>query len=126
MATTEFITASAHVLQRLFDLPDILRVLVSIAFVTEGGVEQIEARLIIIPHCASATVFAGIRNDTTSYQALIRLHGIVSELYAVDTGSRTQIFHPKLYLVRGVERAHLQDDVNYDGSGTSPTSFGTL
>lgn len=65
MATTEVITASAHVLQRLFDLPDILRVLVSIAFVTEGGVEQIEARL--IPHCASATVFAGIRNDTTSY-----------------------------------------------------------
>jgi hypothetical protein len=50
MATTEFIlqgfTASAHVnvLQRLFDLPDIQRVLVRVAFVTEGGVEQIEAR----------------------------------------------------------------------------------
>jgi HKD family nuclease len=111
MATPEFIlqgfTASAHidVLQRLFDLPDIQRVLVSVAFVTEGGVEQIEARL--IPHCTRATVFAGIRNDTTSYQALIRLHGIVSHLYTVDTGSRTQIFHPKLYLVRGIERARL-------------------
>jgi hypothetical protein len=46
MATPEFIlqgfTASTHidVLQRLFDLPDIQSVLVSVAFVTEGGVEQ--------------------------------------------------------------------------------------
>jgi HKD family nuclease len=111
MATTEFIlqgfTASTHVdaLQRLFDLPDIQKVLVSVAFVTEGGVEQIEAQL--IAHSARATVFAGIRNDTTSYQGLARLHRIVSELYTVDTGSRTVIFHPKLYLVRGKEHARL-------------------
>jgi hypothetical protein len=52
-------------------------------------------------------VFAGIRNDTTSYQGLARLHGIVRQLYTVDTGSRTVIFHPKLYLVRAVERARL-------------------
>jgi HKD family nuclease len=111
MATHEFIlqgfTDSTHldVLQRLFDLPDIQRVLVSVAFVTEGGVEKIRAQL--IPHTARATVFAGIRNDTTSHQALVRLLGIVSELYTVDTGSRTVIFHPKLYVVRGVERARL-------------------
>jgi HKD family nuclease len=111
MATAEFIlqgfTASTHidVLQRLFDLPDIQRVLVSVAYVTEGGVEKIEAQL--IPHATHATVFAGIRNDTTSYQALVRLHGIVGQLYTVDTGSRTQIFHPKLYVVRGTERARL-------------------
>ena len=111
MATPEFIlqgfTTSTHidVLQRLFDLPDIQRVLVSVAFVTEGGVEKIEAQL--IPHAPRATVFAGIRNDTTSHQGLVRLHGIVSQLYTVDTGSRTVIFHPKLYLVRGTERARL-------------------
>jgi HKD family nuclease len=111
MATPEFIlqgfTATTHidVLQRLFDLPDIQRVLVSVAFVTEGGVEKIEAQL--IPHAARATVFAGIRNDTTSYQGLVRLLGIVSQLYTVDTGSRTVIFHPKLCLVRGTERARL-------------------
>jgi hypothetical protein len=109
MATPEFIlqgfTASTHIdaLQRLFDLPDIQRVLVSVAYVTEGGVEKIEAQL--IPHAARATVFAGIRNDTTSYQGLVRLHGTVSRLYTVDTGSRTRIFHPKLYLVRGTARA---------------------
>jgi HKD family nuclease len=111
MATAEFIlqgfTASTHVdvLQRLFDLPDIQRVLVSVAFVTEGGVAKIEPQM--IPHASRATVFAGIRNDSTTYQGLVRLHGIVGQLYAVDTGSRTLIFHPKLYLVRGSKRARL-------------------
>ena len=48
MMTREFIlqgfTDSTHidVLQRLFDLPDIQRVLVSVAFVSEGGVEKID------------------------------------------------------------------------------------
>jgi HKD family nuclease len=111
MATVEFIlqgfTDSTHirVFRRLFDLSDIQSVLVSVAFVTEGGVEKIETHL--IPHAARATVFAGVRNDTTSYQGLVRLHGIVSQLYTVDTGTRARIFHPKLYLVRGTERARL-------------------
>jgi HKD family nuclease len=111
MARVEFIlqgfTASTHIgaFRHLFDLPDIQSVLVSVAFVTEGGVERIEAYL--IPHAARATVFAGVRNDTTSYQGLVRLQGIAKELYTVDTGSRAIIFHPKLYLVRGSERARL-------------------
>jgi HKD family nuclease len=111
MATPEFIlqgfTANTHVdaLQRLFDLPDIQTVLVSVAFVSEGGAEHIEAHL--IRHAACATVFAGIRNGATSYQALARLHRVVHELYTVDTGSQTLIFHPKLYLVRGREHARL-------------------
>jgi HKD family nuclease len=111
MATPEFIlqgfTTSTHVdaLQRLFDVPDIQNVLVSVAYVTEGGVEQIEGHL--IKHAAHATVFAGIRNDTTSYQGLVRLRRAVNDLYTVDTGSRTLIFHPKLYLARGREQARL-------------------
>ncbi len=111
MATLEFImqgfTARTHIdaLSRLFDLPDMQRVLVSVAFVTEGGVAKIHAHL--VPHAACTKVFAGIRNDATSYQGLARLHGIVSDLYTVDTGSRTLIFHPKLYLARGIQRARL-------------------
>jgi HKD family nuclease len=111
MATPEFIlqgfTANTHIdaLQRLFDLPDVQTVLVSVAFVSEGGVERIEGHL--VRHAACATVFAGIRNGATSYQGLIRLHRAVNDLYSVDTGSRTLIFHPKLYLVRGREHARL-------------------
>lgn len=112
MPTPEFIlqgfTSTTHIdaLHRVFDLPDVQRVLVSAAFVSEGGVERIERHL--IPHeAACTTVFVGIRNGATSYQGLARLHRVVNELYTVDTGSRTVIFHPKLYLVRGKERARL-------------------
>jgi HKD family nuclease len=111
MASLKFIlqgfTANTHVdvLQRLFDLPDVQRVLVSVAFVTESGVEKIEPYL--IPYASQTTVFAGIRNDITTYQGLVRLHGIAGQLYTVDTGSRTVIFHPKIYLVRGGEHARL-------------------
>ena len=85
--------------RELFEVPDIIRVVLSVAFVTESGVQQIEAAL--RQHASRATVFAGIRNDITTYQGLRLLHSIVSNLYTVDTGSRTVIFHPKLYLVRG-------------------------
>jgi HKD family nuclease len=111
MATLKFVlqgfTASTHVdvLRQAFDLPNIERVLVSVAFVTEGGVEKIEPHL--RPHASQATIFAGIRNDSTTYQGLARLHGLVGQLYTVDTGMRARIFHPKLYLVRGSERARL-------------------
>ena len=52
-------------------------------------------------------MFAGIRNDATSYQGLARLLGVGGDLYAVDTGTRRLLFHPKLFLVRGKERASL-------------------
>src|SRR5882762_3246257 len=111
MATAKFIlqgfTESTHggALRWLFELLDIQKVLISVAYISEGGVEQLEPHL--AQHRACATVFAGVRNDTTSYQGLVRLHGIVHELYTVDTGSRTLIFHPKLYLVRGSDHARL-------------------
>jgi hypothetical protein len=111
MATAKFIlqgfTASTHggALRWLFDLLDVQTVLISVAYVSEGGVEQVEAYL--AQHAACSTVFVGVRNDTTSYQGLVRLHGVVHDLYTVDTGSRTLIFHPKLYLVRGSEHARV-------------------
>ena len=111
MAKKEFIlqglTTNTHIdaVRRLFAIPDIETVLMSVAFITEGGVERIEAEL--METAARVTVFAGVRNDTTSYQGLVRLYRLVSELYTVDTGTRTVIFHPKLYLARGAERARL-------------------
>lgn len=111
MAKTEFIlqglTPSSHIdaVRRLFDLSDIQNVLLGVAFINESGVKQIEAQL--MANTACVTVFAGIRNDTTSYQGLVRLHDIVNRLYTVDTGARAFIFHPKLFLVRGKERARL-------------------
>jgi HKD family nuclease len=101
------LTANTHVdaIRQLFSLPDIQKVLMSVAFISESGVESIEPEL--MAHSAHVTVFAGIRNDATSYQGLARLYGLVSELYTVDTGTRTTIFHPKLYLARATKRARL-------------------
>jgi hypothetical protein len=111
MAKKEFIlqgfTARTHAaaVRELFDVPDVKQVVLSVAFVSESGVQQIEAKL--KAHAEHVTVFAGIRNDITSHQGLARLQGIGGKLYTVDTGSRTIIFHPKLFLVRGKARARL-------------------
>jgi len=111
MARPEFIlqgfTSDTHIdaFQRLFDVPDVQKVLLSVAFASEGGVQRIEEH--VMPHAACTTAFVGVRNGSTSYQGLARLRRAVDELYTVDTGSRTLIFHPKLYFVRGREHARL-------------------
>jgi HKD family nuclease len=112
VAKKEFIlqgfTARTHgdAVRELFDVADIQRVVLSVAFVSESGVQQIEAKL--KAHGAQLRVFAGIRNDITSHQGLARLHSIRgSTLRTVDTGSRSVVFHPKLYLVRGKARARV-------------------
>ncbi|MEQ1814195.1 MAG: phospholipase D-like domain-containing protein [Candidatus Nitrotoga sp.] len=89
----------AQAVRELFDVPDIKKAILSVAFVSESGVQQIENQL--KAHAALVTVYAGIRNDITSHQGLALLHNIGVKLYTVDTGSRNVIFHPKLYLVRG-------------------------
>ena len=112
MASKEFIlqgfTSRTHaaVLRELFGIPDIERVVISVAFVGDDGVRQIEDQL--RSNADQVTVLAGIRNDITSYQAIMRLHEIIGDhMYVVDTGSRNVIFHPKVYLVRGKAHARL-------------------
>ncbi len=95
----------ADAIGEMLALDDVERVILSVAFVSDSGVELIEK--LLKPLAAKTTVFAGIRNDITSAQALRRLLGLGVTLYAVDTGSRLLIFHPKLYLVRGKKAAQL-------------------
>jgi HKD family nuclease len=101
------LTTSTHIdaVRRLFDIDEIQKVLLGVAFITENGVEKIEDKL--KAHAAHLTVFAGIRNGTTSYQALVRLHGIGGSLYTVDAGPWGVIFHPKIFLARGYARARV-------------------
>jgi HKD family nuclease len=72
-------------------------VLISVGFVREAGVEALEE--VIRPVAARTKIFVGIRNDITSVQAIKRLLRLRVRVYAVDTGSRDPIFHPKLYLM---------------------------
>ena len=102
MAELDFIlqavTKATHAkaVRELIQLPDAKRILVSVSFVREAGVTAIEDA--IKPLANRVGFFVGIRNDITSIQAVKRLLSLKVSLYAVDTGSRHIIFHPKLYL----------------------------
>jgi HKD family nuclease len=93
----------AKALQALLTLPNPTEILVSVAFVREPGLDAVEAA--IKPVAAKAKFFIGIRNDITSIQAVKRLLAMKVKLYAVDTGSRRIIFHPKLYLAASGRKA---------------------
>ena len=95
----------ADAVRALFDIDEIARVILSVAFVSESGVQQLETT--IKPHASCTVVYAGIRNDITSHQGILALRPLSRDLFVVDTGSRQVLFHPKLYLVRGMARARM-------------------
>lgn len=106
MAKKEFVfqgfTARTHVkaICDLFDVKQIDAVIVSVAFMTESGLNIIFDKL--QANGAHLQVLAGIRNDITTHQGFQKLLSVTgSSIYAVDTGSRTVTFHPKVFLVRG-------------------------
>ena len=109
MAVLDFIlqavTAANHAqaFKSLLSLPDPNEVLVSVAFVREPGLDAVEAA--IKPVAQKARFFIGIRNDITSIQAVKRLLAMKVKVYAVDTGSRKVIYHPKLYLAASASKA---------------------
>lgn len=111
MAKKKFIlqgfTASTHreEVARLFDVPSIKRVIVSVAFVNRSGVDLLEEQL--GKYGARTKAFIGIRNDITSTQGAKHLFDLGVSLFVVDTGSRSVLFHPKLYLVKGAAHARL-------------------
>jgi HKD family nuclease len=111
MAKKEFIlqgfTAKTHreAVAQLFDVPSIERVIVSVAFVNRSGTELLEGQL--KKHSAKTKAFVGIRNDITSTQGAKHLLDLGVNLFLVDTGSRSVLFHPKLYLVKGAAHARL-------------------
>lgn len=94
----------AEVISEMFS-DDVERAIVSVAFISQDGVDHIAPFL--TPYADKLVVYAGIRNEITSAQALKRLLEIGVSLYAVDTGARTLLFHPKLYYVRANSIAKL-------------------
>ncbi|MFZ6817253.1 hypothetical protein [Undibacterium sp. Ji22W] len=74
------------------------KLLISVAFAKSQGAAVIKSAL--EKNKEKCFVFVGVRNDITSYQALEIILETGAALYAVDTGSRTTIFHPKIYLSR--------------------------
>jgi HKD family nuclease len=99
MARLELILQAATpaaAVRKLLTIADVKTALVSVAFVSEAGVEALEAALKAV--AGDAKFFVGIRNNITTLQGLKRLLALKTKLYVVDTGSGETIFHPKVYL----------------------------
>ena len=94
------LTASTHLdaLKLLFARPELERVILSVAFVTEAGVDLIASQLAEVGDRVDA--FVGIRNDITSREGLLALINAGVNVHYVDTGVKNLLFHPKIYLVR--------------------------
>lgn len=92
------LTASTHLeaLQTLLARPDLDRVLISVAFVTEGGADLIASRL-KAAECR-VDVFAGVRNGVTTREGLLALMRAGASVHYVDTGAKGLLFHPKIYI----------------------------
>src|SRR3989344_4234126 len=101
------LTSNTHVdaIKRIFEVPEIQQVILSVAFINEEGVILLENEIRLFSN--KTKVFSGIRNDITSYQGLTRLLNLGATIYTVDTGARNIVFHPKIYLAKGVNEARL-------------------
>jgi HKD family nuclease len=99
------VTTANHAasIRALLQLSKPTQIFVSVAFARKTGLDAIQDQL--KPLAGKAKFFVGIRNDITSIQAVNRLLELNLELYAVDTGSRQTIFHPKLYLAANKTKA---------------------
>ncbi|MCF8721605.1 phospholipase D family protein [Nitrospina gracilis] len=86
----------AEAVKQILSLNKPKEIIFSVAFVREEGLMELEKN--IKPLSKITKIYFGIRNEITSVQAINRLLDIGVQLFAVDTASRTQIFHPKVYL----------------------------
>ena len=77
----------------------------SVAFMNERGLSVLNDAL--APVAPLTTLLTGIRNGITSAQGLQKSLEIGCTTYAVDTGSRAVIFHPKIYFSRNNNEARL-------------------
>ncbi|MFK5948513.1 MAG: phospholipase D family protein [Methylococcales bacterium] len=79
-------------------------VVISVAFAREAGINELANAL--LPIIDKTTFYIGVRNDITSIQAVNKLISMNAKVFAVDTGSRHVIFHPKIYFSKNNDIAH--------------------
>ncbi len=112
------ITAANHetAVKRVLALPNPERITIGVAFLNARGLSAVgHAIARVAPH---TTVFVGVRNGITSAQGLTDLLQIECSIYAVDTGSRSTLFHPKIYASRNTDEARVViGSANLTGGG---------
>ena len=86
-------------------MPEVTKIIISVAFLNQRGFAPISD--LIKPNADKAVVLAGIRNGITSAQGLIACIECGCKTYAVDTGSKHILFHPKIYFGKNANQAQL-------------------
>ena len=101
------VTADSYLdeVRNTFQLADIERVIISVAFLNERGFSLLAD--LLKPVADKTTVFAGIRNGITTGQGLLACIDCGCTTYAVDTGSRSVVFHPKIYLAKSATEGRI-------------------
>lgn len=101
------VTPETHLaaLRHVLALPAPQEIIFSTAFMNRAGLAQIREAL--QPVAGVTTIIAGIRNGITSAQGMDAAIAYGCQTFAVDTGSRNVIFHPKIYFARSAMAARL-------------------
>jgi HKD family nuclease len=101
------ITSDSHLdeVRHVLEQAEIERSIISVAFLSQRGFELLAD--LIKPIAGKTTILAGIRNGITSAQGLLACVDSGCTTYAVDTGSRSVLFHPKVYLGRNKVEARV-------------------
>lgn len=89
----------------LLGIPHPERIVMSVAFMNEGGLSILDA--VLAPVAEKTTILAGIRNGVTTAQGLRKSLELGCLTYVVDTGSRNILFHPKVYFSRNSNEARI-------------------
>lgn len=85
-------------IQEMYSHDDCENAIISVAFALVDGVGCISEQLTLLG--TNVSVYVGIRNSITSGQALLALLSCGVNLYVVDCGSPSVLFHPKIYFAR--------------------------
>ena len=93
------------IVRHLLQIPNPERVVISVGFMNESGLVALES--VLSPIAKHTTILTGIRNGITSVQGLRKSLEMGCTTYVVDTGSRSVLFHPKVYVSRNADEARL-------------------
>lgn len=92
----------AEIISDFLDHKWVKEVTLSSAFANYSGVTSLANQLTKLSNC---TVFIGIRNGSTTAQAIAVLLKTGAKIYVVDTAMRGRIFHPKVHYAKGSGKA---------------------
>ena len=89
----------------LISLEGITRLIISVAFLNHRGLDLISDLLGSV--AAKSVLIVGVRNGVTTVQGLRAAVNLGCRTYAIDTGSMSVLYHPKVYLSKNNNEARI-------------------